>query len=108
MCRSRCFFPGTLLFSKHRNTRALYGHSQASEQQKSPHQTRHFALSGAGFRGTPEGTRTPDLQVRNLTFYPTELRALTQIIAECAPRCKHVAGCLTPGWMRATGPGGLQ
>lgn len=27
--------------------------------------------------GTPEGTRTPDLNVRSVALYPTELRAHT-------------------------------
>jgi hypothetical protein len=43
------------------------------------------------FLGMPEGTRTPDLQVRNLTFYPTELRARTALasISIAAPNCLH-------------------
>ena len=31
----------------------------------------------SGFPGTPEGTRTPNIQNRNLTLYPIELRAHT-------------------------------
>ena len=31
------------------------------------------------FYGTPEGTRTPSLQNRNLTLYPIELRAHTML-----------------------------
>ena len=38
-----------------------------------------FPLICLAFSGTPEGTRTPDLQVRNLTFYPLNYgRVLTE------------------------------
>ena len=33
------------------------------------------------FYGTPEGTRTPSLQNRNLTLYPIELRAHTMLFS---------------------------
>ena len=32
------------------------------------------------FYGTPEGTRTPSLQNRNLTLYPIALRARTKLL----------------------------
>ena len=41
--------------------------------------------------GTPEGTRTPNIQNRNLTLYPIELRALIKcsiIIAGLPPVVK--------------------
>ncbi len=47
-----------------------------------------FPLICLAFFGTPEGTRTPDLQVRNLTFYPTELRARAFSIAKHGPNRK--------------------
>ena len=33
------------------------------------------------FRGTPKGTRTPDLLVRSQSLYPTELPARTTLSA---------------------------
>lgn len=36
---------------------------------------RLFKLGGVIHFGTPEGTRTPSLQNRNLTLYPIALRA---------------------------------
>ncbi len=48
------------------------GRVNSSRHKKATDPIRRLFMSEAG---TPEGTRTPDLQVRNLTFYPTELRA---------------------------------
>ena len=45
--------------------------SPAAKTQKERHDVSRVFLFG-----TPEGTRTPNIQNRNLTLYPIELRAL--------------------------------
>ena len=42
---------------------------------KKPRQTADTNGLPGFLRGTPEGTRTPNIQNRNLTLYPIELRA---------------------------------
>ena len=45
------------------------------------HSKKSDTLSGIGFFGTLEGTRTPDLLVRSQSLYPTELPAHTTLNA---------------------------
>ena len=38
--------------------------------------------------GDPGGTRTPYLQIRNLSLYPDELRDHTPLMPEIIPKCQ--------------------
>ena len=38
--------------------------------------------------GDPGGTRTPYLQIRNLSLYPDELRDHTLLMPEITPKCQ--------------------
>ena len=47
------------------------------------------------FCGTPEGTRTPNIQNRNLTLYPIELRTLVlNYYSKSHWFCKALSGIL--------------
>ena len=48
---------------------------EGAEGMKKPLDRLHCKRFSGFLLGTPEGTRTPNIQNRNLTLYPIELRA---------------------------------